>query len=423
MKLFRCLSHHLTHLSGIALLLCFNLINSQAQQGCTDPQANNYNATATQNNGSCLYPVTNYTPVYQADLKSDLKEISGLHFANGEWWAHNDSGFDPDLFSVNPQNGDVLKKIGLKDANNRDWEDVCSDGLNIYLGDFGNNDNDRENLGIYRVPFDAIGSGSNQSVNDQEYSFIPFAYPDQTDFSTVSEDSTVFDCEAMLYHQGKLHLFTKNRREYITTHYALDLNTQLVQKLETFDSKGLITGASLSPDGKLIALVGYDLRGLPSVFCWLLWDWPAGTDQFFGGNKRRLELGSALSVGQVESIGFETDRSGYIANERTEYNGFLFVPQTTRSFDFSAFITESVATHSPAPKSLHISPNPSSGVFSLAPVGDQGMLQVFNTLGGQVFYSPEMPDTIDLSNLPAGVYNAKVTWRNGQVTFEKLVKQ
>jgi hypothetical protein len=98
---------------------------AQAQPGCPDPQATNFNPGATQNDGSCLYPVTNYTPVFRANLNSDLKEISGLHRANGEWWGHNDSGYDPDIFSIDPETGARMEE---------NWPERCQkSGLGRYL--------------------------------------------------------------------------------------------------------------------------------------------------------------------------------------------------------------------------------------------------------------------------------------------------
>lgn len=410
-----------------ALLLSLFANLSFAQPGCPDPQATNFNPNATQNDGSCLYPITTYAPIFSANLDSDLREISGLHRSNGEWWAHNDSGSDPAFFSINPENGAILKKIELMNAQNRDWEDICADGQNLYIGDFGNNNNDRQNLGIYKVPLNAIGSGSNQTVSDSEYSFVPYQYPDQTDFSTTAEDSTVFDCESIIYTENKLHLFTKNWKEYQTSHYAIDPLNGAIEKIETFDADGLITAASISPDGKLIVLTGYDLRGLPTVFCWLLWDWPSGTDLFFSGNKRRIELGSAFSIGQVESIGFEGNRSGYIANERTEYGGVLFVPQRTWKVDFGDWVPESVATKSPVLEEARLNyyPNPCRGtLYFEANYPDNSLvkLQVINKLGVVKSTIHGIPNEIDLGNLPRGLYTIRVVWPDDLESIHKLIR-
>src|ERR1043165_7164018 len=50
--------------SALLIFLFIYLISfdSYSQAGCTDPTANNYNASATCNNGSCTYNTTSYTP-------------------------------------------------------------------------------------------------------------------------------------------------------------------------------------------------------------------------------------------------------------------------------------------------------------------------------------------------------------------------
>lgn len=389
-----------------------------AQPGCTDPQANNYNASATSNDGSCLYPVTNYTPVLQSELSSDLKEISGLVFAGDRWWGHNDSGFDEEFFQLNPVNGNTLQKIELKNAKNRDWEDMAFEAPNLYVGDFGNNTNNRQNLGIYIVPLSAIGNSNSETVQEFEWNFLPFSYIDQTSYVELPEDSSVFDCEAMIVLEGKIHLFTKSRRNYNTVHYTVNPSNNAAYNIETLDSEGLITGASLSPDGKLIALVGYDLRPfIPTVFCWLLWDWPAGTDQFFAGNKRRIELGTALQVGQVESICFATNRTGYLSNERTGFNGVTIVAESIWNVDFSAWVPETVSANEPGQQAeaFKISPNPFSQTvhFQWNTNEKPDFLSIKNQLGQTVLTLNEIPEILDLGFLPGGFYTFEI-WRNGQ---------
>lgn len=399
-----------------------------AQPGCPDPQATNFNASATSNNGSCLYPVTNYSPIFKANLPNDLKEISGLTQAGTRWWGHNDSGFDEEFFRLDPESGDVFQKITLKNAKNKDWEDIASDGTQLYIGDFGNNSNDRQNLGIYIVPLSWIGSSNFETVQEFEWSFLPFSYADQTNYTAQPEDSTVFDCEAMIFCNDRIQLFTKSRRNYNTVHYAVNPASNVADKLETFDAKGLVTGAALSPDQKLIALIGYDLRPfIPTVFCWLLWDWPAGTDQFFAGNKRRIELGTALQIGQVESIGFDGNRSGYISNEVTKFNGVTIVGESVRSFDFSPWVPGSVSTNEAdsLEASFELHPNPFSQTvrFHYFNPKKPDFLRILNQLGQTVLTFKEVPETLDLGLLPNGFYTFEL-WHAGQLLGRaKMLKQ
>ncbi len=410
----------------VFLLLC--AASAGAQPGCPDPQASNFNASATSNDGSCLYPVTNYTPVFKANLPNELQETSGLTKSDSKWWSHNDSGYDESFFHIDPENGDILQDVKLKNAHNRDWEDITTNGTNLYIGDFGNNDNDRQNLGIYIVPLSKIGNSNSETVQEFEWSFLPFSYVDQTNYQTMPEDISVFDCEAMIFYNNQIHLFTKSRRYYRSSHYVVNTSSNVADKVETFDTQGLITGASLSPDGKLIALVGYDLRPfIPTVFCWLLWDWPTGTDHFFSGNKRRIELGSALQIGQVESIGFDTDRKGYISNERTAFNGVTIVGESIRSVDFSAWVPAMVATGEPAgkPDTFSVFPNPFSQTVQFQFPGNKkpDFLSVKNQTGQTVLTLKEIPKTLDLGFLPVGYYTFE-TWKGGRkIGWAKGVRQ
>jgi len=404
----------------VAIFFALWTMPAAAQPGCPDPQASNYNPSATSNDGSCLYPITTYTPIFKANLPNDLQEISGLSKVGARWWGHEDSGGEEEFYRLDPETGDILQKIELNNAKNRDWEDIAGDGQNLYIGDFGNNSNDRQNLGIYIVPLSEIGNSNSETVQDSEWSFLPFSYVDQTNYSSQPEDSSVYDCEAMIFYNDRIHLFTKSRRNYNSVHYTINTSTNVADKIETFDTQGLITGASLSPDGKLIALIGYDLRPfIPTVFCWLLWDWQPGTDLFFSGNKRRIELGSALQIGQVESIGFDTDRSGFISNERTVFNGVTLVDESVRSFDFSPWVPALTGASEPgrADETLKFFPNPFSQTIHFQFSGNEkpDFLRVKNQLGQTVLSLNEIPETLELGFLPAGFYTFE-TWRVGRRT-------
>lgn len=406
-------------------LTFFQFFQSFAQPGCPDPQATNYNASATSNDGSCVYPLTTYTPVFKAFLPASMMEISGHVKAGNNWYCHNDGSDGSRFYRFNPETGTLNQEIQLKNASNKDWEDIAASGTHVYLGDFGNNSNDRQDLGIYKVPLSGIGSSSQESIDDDEWTFIPFIYEDQTDFATQPSDSTVFDCEAMIFFNGKLHLFTKNRKEYTTSHYVVNQITGKAEKLETFDTEGLITGADISPDGKLVALLGYDLRSLPKVFVWLLWDWQAGSDLLFSGNKRRIELGSALVTGQAEGIGFSGNRTGYLSNERTLANDIVFVEQSVRSFDFNQWVPVSTAANEPdANTGFQFFPNPFSQSvrFQFFDNKKPKSLRVTNQAGQMVINLDHVPDILDMSSLPTGKYTLEALWQDGQVTVLQGLK-
>ena len=377
---------------------------SSAQSGCPDPQALNYSSTATANDGSCLYPVTNYAPVVKATLPNDLQEISGLHFAGGRWWGHNDGGNPTVFYRLLPETATIAQKISLQNTDNKDWEDLTSDGAHLYIGDFGNNYNDRQDLGIYRLPLSVVGATANEEVTGNEWTFLPFHYTDQTDFTTQPEASTEFDCEAMIFLNGNPHLFSKNRKQHSTTHYLVNTATGAAEPLETLNTQGFITSASLSPDGKLVVLLGYELSGVPKIFCWLLWDWHDGL--LFNGNKRRLELGNVFSLGQAEAIGFGTNRTGYVANERVTTNGITIAAQRTYAFDFSPWVPESVATKTPEILESPVFPNPFSQTVHLPVLDDNqpGLLRVTNAQGRVMLQTTAWPRTLHTATWPSGWY-------------------
>lgn len=141
-------------------------------------------------------------------LSKDLKEISGWVFANDTTLiAHNDGGNDPKLFVLN-LDGTIRHKVAILNAENIDFEDIALDQKgNLYVGDFGNNKNQRTDLRILKVSLKKVLDNENV-----EAKFIAFSYPEQTEFPPKL-DQRYFDCEAMSFYNDSLYLFTKCRTE------------------------------------------------------------------------------------------------------------------------------------------------------------------------------------------------------------------
>ena len=64
----------------IIFLVSFFSIHAQVY-GCPDPAANNYNDSATVNDGSCTYAQTSIAPKLKYNLNDTINETSGLL-----WW-------------------------------------------------------------------------------------------------------------------------------------------------------------------------------------------------------------------------------------------------------------------------------------------------------------------------------------------------
>ncbi|GGF20881.1 hypothetical protein [Hymenobacter cavernae] len=179
---------------------------------------------------------------------SNVPESSSLALADqpGTFYTNADAGNSPTLYKVNAE-GKLLQEISLPVANH-DWESLAKDDKGtLYVVDAGNNNNSRKNLVVYRV----------NPAAPQQVSQIPFAYADQTEFPPKKDDRN-FDCEASIWHAGKLYLFTKDRAQQ-TTSKVYALNDQPGQQTAKLIAKlaipGEVTDASLSPDGRRLVLL------------------------------------------------------------------------------------------------------------------------------------------------------------------------
>jgi len=141
-----------------------------------------------------------------ATLPEIMHETSGLVYYKKEFLlTHNDGGNDPEIFVLDTL-GNHLKTIKINNAKNKDWEEITVDNHdNLYIGDFGNNNNKREKLFIYILKNGFI------EKDFVEPKIIEFIYEDQHEFPPKSETEFYYDCEAFFWKDDELFLFTKNR--------------------------------------------------------------------------------------------------------------------------------------------------------------------------------------------------------------------
>ena len=127
----------------------------------------------------------------------------------------NDSGDEPFVYVLR-HDGVLIHKMFVSGAKNIDWEDLSSDHDFLYIGDIGNNRNQRKDLKIYRVQINDlleyyIDGELNHNLPDtlkaQSYAFN---YPDQINFPP-EESRMSFDSEALAYADGKLLILSKDR--------------------------------------------------------------------------------------------------------------------------------------------------------------------------------------------------------------------
>lgn len=248
-----------------------------------------------------------------ADLPKSLNEVSGIETSTKSklLWMLNDGGNKPILYGLN-KNGTIKKKLKI-DAKNNDWEDLTSDKKgNLYIGDFGNNTNERKNLVILKVKGSRL-----KNKNSVTTSRITFKYPDQTKFPPKKKRMH-FDCEAFFHYNDSLYLFTKSRvkNNYGKTHlYKIPAKSgkYIAEHIASFDSCNdlpcWITAVDISDDGKKVALLSQK-----SVFIFTNFK----GDNFFSGTVKQYDFDFQS---QKESVCFKNSTTLYITDEKSHGKG------------------------------------------------------------------------------------------------------
>lgn len=318
---------------GFLFIVCSMglLHNLQAQTpGCTDPKANNYNSVATVNDGSCLYANSTITPSLKFTPPSTLDELSGMIFWNDKIYCHRDN-YDAGpvnnapFYEIDTTSGAITRTITVSGGTNVDWEDIAQDNAYVYLGDFGNNvSGNRQDLKIYRISKTALAASSTVTPD-----VIEFQYPEQTNFTPVTANTTDFDCEAMIVMNNKIYLFTKQWTTEQTALYEIPNTTgtkHAATLVTTFDVNGLITGAD-NWGSSTIVLTGYTSSN--TRFIYLLYDFT--DNNFFSGNKRRIQFNA---LRQLESVAFRNQNYIYIGNEKITF----FNNQSVESVNLTSYL-------------------------------------------------------------------------------------
>ena len=253
-----------------------------------------------------------YSPLFAPQLKSTLPEevheTSGLFFYHGRLWTHNDSGGKPILYALDTATFDVVQRVTLGNALNKDWEDVCTDGERVYVGDFGNNKGKRKNLRIYTFPLTALPDTGDAVITVDS---IRFSFGDQTEFDYKKHEHD-FDCESIFATDEYLYLFSKGWATGTTRLYRLpkEPGTYVAEVVNGFDSQGLITGADFDRETKTLALVGY-VKDVWLPFLYLIYDFD---DAGVKLSHRRFEM-PHLTGAQTEGICFFDKGRCYLSAE------------------------------------------------------------------------------------------------------------
>ena len=385
-----------------------------AQIGCTDPQADNFDVSASINDGSCVYPATNHAPVFIQNLSSILLENSGMIYWNEYLWMVNDGGSLPCLFKLD-QTGNIIDTFCITNANNVDWEALTQSDTRIYIGDFGNNPGNRTDLCIYEVNKADLLSGNNQILAQKR----TFKYGDQTTYSHATNGHS-FDCESFYFDNDSLVLLSKGWDNLYSKRYRFESewnDTLTIFPQDSMFVDGLLTDVSLDSASKRVIALGYKNNGsnFYTSFVYLLFDYSDAA--IFNGNKRRIELGNMLTLSQTEGIALKDSVSGFISAE--QITSVITIPPKLFSFDFTNFFSGNSGINALVMDSdLTIYPNPSAHIIRVPSQWIGKMVQIQNLMGQ--YFGEIVVDTsylLDLGNFPIGGYILTVDGKHYRITL------
>ena len=162
----------------------------------------------------------------------------------GFLWIEEDSGNPPQLYLIS-HDGSVTKKIYIKGAVNRDWEDMALVSNELYIADIG--DNAQTSIDYFFYKF-TEPTASADTVTD--FTAIRFRYPDGS-----------HDAEAFLVDPSTKDIYIITKRDSPSRIYKLAFPYNLVS-FNSVEFVGVlryqgVVSAALSPDQKEIIVKTY----------------------------------------------------------------------------------------------------------------------------------------------------------------------
>lgn len=269
-------------------------------------------------------------PTTVTTIKStSINESSGLVAARttpGAYWTHNDSGDGPFIYAFDSQ-GKSFGVFRVQGAQARDWEDMAAGpgpqaGKSyLYAGDIGDNNEARAEIVVYRVPEPTLNAATRKFTKSKpgttaSAEAIRLKYPDGA-----------HDAEALLVHPqtGNIYIVTKKLLVNATVYEAVAPFTpgKVITMTRIGEVRvpslfgGAITGGSISPDGRRLALCDY-FQGYEAVL-------PAKSSNFNDIWKERLTGFDLGKRKQGEAITYRLDGNALLATSEGKQSALFQV--------------------------------------------------------------------------------------------------
>ncbi|HEX2971150.1 MAG TPA: hypothetical protein VHP11_02385 [Tepidisphaeraceae bacterium] len=184
-----------------------------------------------------------------------IKESSGIIASRqypGVYWTLNDHGNSPVIYAMTREGKSLADFRVPGDNRAGDWEDISTDDQgHLYIASIGNNEGKRKQIEVIRIKEPNPTKEKDQkhrSVHAKEMQVWQLTYPDG-----------IFDAESLYVYQGYGYIISKVRHNMAATMYRFPLTEQsqpgVLEKVTDLRVFTPVTAASISPDGKYLAVL------------------------------------------------------------------------------------------------------------------------------------------------------------------------
>ena len=177
-----------------------------------------------------------------------ITESSGVVLSRtqpGVFWTHNDGGGKKQVLYAITREGKSLAEFRVSGALLSDWEDIANDNHgHLFLGDIGNNNAKRSEIAVHQV---------NEPDLKRAAGFV-----DVTRSWRLRFPQKPFDCESLVVWGDNGYVISKvfnDQRAELFRFSLTNTHVQTLERIAELKIESPVTGADISADGKLLAVV------------------------------------------------------------------------------------------------------------------------------------------------------------------------